>query len=173
MWDSEYWGQDYWGADYWGEAPFIPPIVVTDPDLAISIREAILGDMVITPLLSTYLGDPAVFTRTPVPGGADYPMIVISRNVIKVNQDGVHDYRPTVAYQIATYGKNSAPPEQYRAISTIAYEIRTLLHRQHNLSLTDWTITDQVCSGPVDQPSADQITARVVTLTARLAQLAA
>ena len=143
-----------------------------DPDLTVAIREAILADAGITALLATYLGEPAVFTRRPAPGDAVYPMIVVSGNQSTTNEDGVNDYRPFVSYELATYGINQQPPTQYRDVSTIAYALRTLFHRQHNLEIDDWAVIDQRCNGPTDSPSIGSFTVRAVSLTVRLAQAA-
>jgi hypothetical protein len=149
--------------------PFVPPVDVVQPDLTDAIRAAIVGSSCSTGL-STYLGAPAVFTRTPVPGDADYPMVVISKNINQQNEDGVDDFRPFLSYSISVYGRN-AEPDEYNIVSAVAYCIRTLFHRQRNLSINQWGTTLQLCTGPTDQPSAGEITTRTVTLNVRIAQL--
>jgi hypothetical protein len=143
-----------------------------DADLTDAIRAAIVGSSCALQL-ATYLGAPAVFTRTPVPGNATYPLVTISRNTSSADEDGTNDRRPLLSYSISVYGSNqSIPAFPYRTVSGIAYCLRTLFHRQRNLALGEWGITDQRCIGPVDQSSVGQITTRVVTLNVRIAQLA-
>lgn len=143
--------------------------MTTDPDVILSIRDLILGQPVITGLLSSYLGAPAIFTRVPVPDAAIYPMITISRNRMQSNEDGVNDHRPVLGYEIATHARNDLPPTQYRDVSTAAHAIRALFHRRRNITLQGWSIIDQRCIGPTELSPVDQITTRVVNLTVRLA----
>lgn len=145
---------------------------MADPDLADAIRLVIVGSSCALEL-ATYLGAPAVFTRTPVPGDAGYPMATISLNTNPANEDGINDFRPLLSYSIMVHGSNqSIPATQYRTASEIAYCLRTLFHRQRNLTLSGWGIVNQRCVGPVDQPSTGQITTRALTLNVRIAQLA-
>ena len=56
-------------------------------DLTIPIRNKILSDPIANSLLATYLGSKSVFSRTPVPSDAPYPMIVISPVVCDLRKD--------------------------------------------------------------------------------------
>lgn len=146
---------------------------MADPDLIVSIREVVVADSTLVALLSSYQGSPAVFTRTPVSGADDtiYPCVTISRNLGRINQDGVNDFRPVLVYELASNGRNDVPASEYRKITEIAYRLRELFHRQRNIELDDWGVVDQIVSGPADQ-SSEKIARKVVTLTVRLAQLA-
>lgn len=144
---------------------------MADPDLSEAVRLVIVGSPCAAGL-AMYLGTPAVFTRAPVPGDADYPLVTVDRNSNPANEDGVNDFRPMLSYSIMVHGLNqSTPADQYRVVNEIAYCLRTLLHRRRNLVLNTWGIVDQRCIGPVDQPSTGQITTRALTLNVRIAQL--
>ncbi len=142
-------------------------VVVTPPDLTAALR-LLIAESTCALQLATYLGDPAVFSRVPVPAAADYPMVVITTASVQ-EEDAVRDFRPTLSYNIAVSGLNNEAA-QYRVVSQVAYCIRALLHRQKNVVIDEWTTVDQRCIGPVDQPSAGSISTRVVTLIARIAQ---
>lgn len=145
--------------------------MTTDPDAILSIRDLIVAESAITGLLSSYLGSPAVFTRVPVPDAATYPMITISRNIVQVNEDGIDNYRPVMAYEIAAHARNDLPPTSYRDVGTLGSLIRALFHRRRNITIPDWAIIDQRCTGPTDLSPVDQITTRTVTLTIRASML--
>jgi hypothetical protein len=141
--------------------------LTTDPDVILSIRDLIVANTAITDLLASYLGAPAVFTRVPVPDAAPYPMITISRNQMQANEDGLDSYRPVLTYEISAHGRNDLPPTQYRDVGTLGTLIRALFHRRRNITLMDWGIIDQRCTGPTELSPVDQITTRSIRLTIR------
>ena len=165
------WG-DSWGGS-WAESWALPESALSgDPDLTEAIRTAIVNsDCALN--LATYLGSPAVFTRLPTPGNAPYPLVtVLLASNPAADEDAVNDRRLLLSYAISVHGSNrSVPATQYRLVAQIAYCLRTLFHRQRNLTLDDWDVVDQRCVGPADQPSIGQIATRVVTLNVRIAQL--
>ena len=163
------WGNS-WGNSWANTWALLESDDTVAPDVTEAIRTLII-DSSCALGLATYLGAPAVFTRTPVPGDAGYPMVTISGN-LNQEEDGINDFRPLLSYSVMVHGSNqSIPATQYRTVSDIAFCLRTLFHRRRNITLSTWGIIDQRCVGPVDQPSSGQITTRVLTINVRLAQL--
>jgi hypothetical protein len=146
------------------------PDVIDEPDFLSAIRAAIIASSCSMPL-ATYKGSKAVFTATPVPYDAPYPMVVITFAEQDHQADAIRDYRPVLTYRIEVAGEHSAPPDQYRIVSEVAYCLRTLFHRKRNLSAAGWGLTQQACTGPIDEPSAEQTTSRVLTLNVSTARL--
>lgn len=138
-------------------------------DLAASIRNAIIGQSAIVAQLSAYAGGYPVFTRRPVPDGAPYPMVVVSPDVTATDLDGINDYRPVQIRDVAVYGHNDLPAS-YRQVETIARAVRELFHRQQDsMTVSGWTVTQIVASGPRAAPVDDEKTVgRVVELTIHL-----
>lgn len=117
--------------------------------------------------LSQYGGEPAVFTRRPVPQGATYPHIIISPDVAIGDQDGLTSPRPVVLRDIAIYGLQ---PDQYRLVEQLGYAVRALFHRQKwAITPEGYDVIDIVARGPTPGPTDDDTTvARIVGLTIRL-----
>ena len=144
------------------------------------IREALLGMYPITDLLGTYVGEPSIFTRRPVPSEAAYPMVVISPDVVVYDQDALDRRRPVVMRDLAVYGqenatRNGAQVSDYRVIESLGYELRERFHRQKDVLIfpdADYHVIDIVASGPIVAPTGDErLIGRVVTLTIRLQKL--
>lgn len=139
-------------------------------DLAEPIRDALVASSEITALLATYAGDPAVFTRRPVPGDATYPFIVVTPDVTATDQDGLFDFRPIIVREIIAYTSNATPAE-YRKVDQLAYLIRTLFHRQRRaITVAGWGVVDIVVTGPSPTSQDDQTEGRSLLLTISLAQ---
>lgn len=138
-------------------------------NLSEPIRTAIVGTSAITSLLSTYKGSFPVFTRRPVPSDTPFPTIVVSPDVSTTDQDGVFDYRPLVMRDVFAYGRNDLPG-QVRAVEQLGHLLRALFHRQRlALTVSGWSVTDIVVSGPADTPVEDQLVGVRVQLSVSLA----
>lgn len=140
-------------------------------DLAVPIRDALVASSEITALLATYAGEPAIFTRRPVPGNTVFPCILISPDItVNSEDDGINDFRPLATREVVVYSNNDVP-ESYRKADQIAYLVRNLFHRQRNaIVVPSWHVMDIVVTGPAPTSQDDQIEGRVVTLDIRLAQ---
>ena len=97
-------------------------------DLTIPIRNKILADATITNLLPNYLGSKSVFSRTPVPSDAPYPMIVISPVVSDLRKDFLNKKQIKVTHYIGIWGSNDSP-SNYRNVKTLAERVSTILDR--------------------------------------------
>lgn len=139
-------------------------------DLAEPIRDALVASSAITALLATYAGEPAVFTRQPVPGDATYPLIVISPDVDVLDEDGLSDDRPIITRSVIVYSSNQNPTSG-RLANQIAFLVYSLLHRQWRaLTVADWKVVDIIANGPVILTGADQTIGREIPLTVKLAK---
>jgi hypothetical protein len=140
---------------------------VTAPELDVlpGLRAAILAAPAITSKLGVYNGAPSVHTRRPVASDAPYPMVVISK-VTRTDNDGISDFRPLQVVDINTYGPQ---PEAFRDIEKVAELIYVLFHRQSNIVVPGYSVTDIRCKGPSPAPVDDETkVGRRVTLTIRL-----
>lgn len=133
-------------------------------DLAPAIREALIDEVTISGLLAEYNGEPAIFTRRPVPSESLYPMIIVSPDIVINDIDALVSRRPVVIRDVTVYGNQ---PDDYRTIEQIGYSIRQLFHRQRlSITPTGYSVVDIIATGPNPAPTDDQKTvARVVTLT--------
>jgi hypothetical protein len=140
-------------------------------DLAGPIRVAILGNSAITDLLGIYLGEPAVFTRRPVPDDAPYPMIQVSPNISTGNQDFLRARLPMPRRDLGVFGRQ---PDDYRTVEAIAFLLRQQFHRQRfSIDLSPYfNIVELVADGPISAPTDDQmLVGRAVPLRFKLEDL--
>jgi hypothetical protein len=137
-------------------------------DLSIPIRNAIIADAEVAAELPDYLGSLPVFTRTPVPENAPYPMMIIRPDLAISDTDMVNDQVPVIVRDIAIYGSNT-DASSYFAVERIAYLVRDLFHRRPiSLDAAGWRIIEIRAAGPIPAPTDDDLTVgRVVTLTVR------
>jgi hypothetical protein len=140
-------------------------------DLAEPIRDALVASSEITALLATYAGDPAVFTRRPVPGEAGYPFIVVTPDVTVTDQDGIFDFRPLIVREVIAYSRNDTS-ENYRKADQLAYLVHALFHRQRRaITVPGWDVVDIVVTGPSPTSQDDQTEGRSLLLTVSLAKI--
>ena len=142
------------------------------------LRDALIaGDpvrgIVVGADLAEYKGEPAVFTRRPVPEDAEDPMIIINPPVGIGDFDALNSDRPVWSGTVALYGRKGAPgssEDQTRLVDALGYRIRELFHRQRFSVRPDgFSVIDVVASGPIAGPVDDDKTvARIVGLRIRL-----
>lgn len=142
------------------------------PDITIPIKNALLANSTLTSQLPTYAGSRTIFTRRPVPNAASYPMIVISKDINIIDEDGVFDWRPVITRDIAVYHTNENDAN-YALAASLAFTIRGMFHRQRNaITVTGWGVTDIRATGPIDvRIDQDNLTGSVVQLAVRVAQI--
>lgn len=133
-------------------------------DFGAAIRTALINDVVAAGLITEWEGEPAVFTRTPVPGDVLFPFVIVSPNIAYVDEGTLSDERPNVVRDIFVYGNQ---PDQYRVVETIANRIQSLFHRtRFSITVAEYNIVLITASGPHQAPADDdKSVARVVTLT--------
>jgi len=141
-------------------------------DLYGPIRTAMIGDAVIAADLSDWKGEPACFTRRPVPDDAVFPLSVI--NPPETNDiDALSSRRDQSVVAIAFYGTKAEPQDpadQTRTIENLAQRAFDLFHRNKWAIQSDaFEIIDIVASGPFAGPTDDdKQVARIVRLRVRL-----
>lgn len=136
-------------------------------DLAAPLRAALLAASGISSRLATYSGEPAIFTRRPLPADATYPLIMINPAAGIGDQDYLNNPMPIVMRDVAVYGNQ---PGDYRAVESMAYDMRELFHRNRWAITPDgYDVVQIVANGPHIGATDDQTTVgRVVGLTIQL-----
>jgi len=144
------------------------------PDLSEPIRTALLEAVAISSGLGVWQGDPAVFTRVPVPADAPYPMSVVSADVAITDDDYLNSEMPIVVRDVLFIGQLGAPgADHYRVVEDMARQARALFHnKRFAISVPGFHVRDLRCSGPIPGPTdtVDEVS-RVVTLVAQLQAL--
>lgn len=118
-----------------------------------ALYDELAADATLTAMLTTYGGNPAIFTTDPAPGDADLPYIVTAGDVAQAaamdtkNSLGREVRRDVRCYTAAT---GSAV-----TVEAIAERVRTLLHRRA-LTIAGFVWILAECSGPfvADEPDA-------------------
>ena len=136
-------------------------------DISVALRNAIINDPIIAPLLSTYRNSPAMFLRHPAPTGATFPYILSGSDTTVTDDDFIADEKPVIIRQISVYGEQKA---HFRVVEQIARRLRVLFHRNPNsISIDGYHVIQITVQGPVDAPVADdQNTGKAVSLTVRV-----
>jgi len=145
---------------------------VSYPELETPLRTALVGVSGITTRLSAYKGSFPVFTRRPVPSDAPYPMIIVSPDIVKDDDDGLSDSRPIITRDISVYGQNDKA-DKYDNVQAIGRLIHDLFHRKRGaITVPGWNVTSITAHGPIPAPvDDDQTVARMVTLSIQLSSL--
>ena len=137
-------------------------------DLRPILREYLLRDTEFSSRLSNYLDSKALFTRTPVPNDANYPLGVISPIVADLQNDFVScGGRRTLSIDVFVYSNNE-DATSYRNVEAAGLRLVKLLHRipRYELSLpTGFSLIQTTAIGPLPGPTNDLIkVARAVTV---------
>ncbi len=141
-------------------------------DLYEPIRTAVISDEVLAEGLSEWKGEPACFTRRPVPDDAEFVLCLI--NPPETNDiDAINSRRDLSIVTLGFYGHKaepSDPADQTRAVEDLAERARVLFHRNKWAIQSDaFQIIDIVASGPFAGPTDDdKQVARIVRLRVRL-----
>lgn len=128
--------------------------VVTD-----AIHDLLAGDGTLPGMLSTYGGEPAVFTTDPAPGDADLPYIVTAGDVSVAPFDTKTTRGRTIMRDVRCYASASGSAV---TVEAIAERVRALLHRQ-SFSIDGFTWIMAECSGPIVADERDAY-GRIVTV---------
>lgn len=127
-------------------------------DLSEPIRDAIIGAPAIANLLAQWNGEPAVFTRRPVPPDAPYPMCAISPNVAATDADWIVTRKPLIQRDIIFYAEADPWGEGVALVMQAHYLARRLFHDNRfcisvpGFHLIETTVTAPI-NGPVDNPA--------------------
>lgn len=142
-------------------------------DVGPALRAAVIANAAISSELSQWQGEPAVFTRLPIPEDATFPCVVIPFDASTLDQDALVSRRTVIMRDIMVYGNIAAPgtsDDDTRIVDDIARELRTMFHRNKAaLVNTSYHVIDIVVNGPRPAPVDDDKTVgRMVTLTLRI-----
>lgn len=142
-------------------------------DLKPAFRDAVMDNASITALLAEWKGEPAVFTRRPVPDDAAYPCAIVGNPVSVTDQDGLTSDRPVVQSDIAFYGHKGTPGstnDQTRSVETMAFAAREHFHRNRfSLQPSGYSVVDIVVAGPIPAPTSDETKfGMLISVTTRL-----
>lgn len=138
-------------------------LIAGDPDRGIDIAE----------LVEEWKGEPAVFTRRPVPADAPDLIIICNPAITILDEDALVSRRPVWTSTIAIYGRKGAPgsaDDQTREVEALGWRIRALFHRQRfSVRPEGFSVIEVTAGGPVPGPTDDdKQVARIVQLRIRL-----
>jgi hypothetical protein len=128
-------------------------------NITAAIYAKLAADATLTALLSTYEGEPAIFTAQPVPELAAFPYIVTAGDVAQAPFDTKTTRGRTITRDVRCY---TAASGSAVTVEAIAERVRALLHRQA-LAVTDHTWLMSECSGPIEADEQDAY-GRIVTV---------
>jgi hypothetical protein len=140
-------------------------------DLLPALRDSVID--AIGTSLPQWRGEPAVFTRRPIPEDAPSIVAIVNPPVSIGDADGLTSDRPIVVHDIAIYGDKGTPgtpQDDTRAVDAMAFQIRDHFHRQKfSVQPVGFYAIDVQARGPIPAPVDDDATVgRIVTLTIRL-----
>lgn len=124
-----------------------------------AIYDVLANDGTLAALLSTYGGQPAVFTTDPAPGDATPPYIVTAGEVSQAPFDTKTTRGRTITRDIRCY--DDADGSAIR-VEAIAERARALLHRQA-LAIVGYVWVWAECIGPIAADERDAY-GRIVTV---------
>lgn len=131
-----------------------------------ALYERLAGDATLVGLLSTYRGEPAIFTTDPAPGDAELPYIVSAGHVAVVPFDTKVDRGRQIWRDVRCY---AAADGSAVTVEALAERVWALLHRQP-LDVEGFGVFLAQCSGPIaaDEPDAYGriVTVRIIMMEA-------
>jgi len=125
-----------------------------------AIHDVLAGDATLAAMLTTYGGEPAIFTTDPAPGDATLPYIVSAGEVAQTPFDTKTTRGRMVIRDVRCYTDATGSAA---AVEAIAERVRVLLHRQ-TIAISDFECVVADCSGPMAADGQDAY-GRIVTLT--------
>lgn len=142
-------------------------------DLLPELRDAVIGIDAVRTELTEWKGEPAVFTRRPIPEDAREVYCLINPPTDVGDFDALNSQRPIVVLDIAVYGRKGAPgsdEDQTRAVERVGFQLRGHFHRNRfSFQPTGFSVISVQVRGPFPAPTDDEQTVgRIVSLTIRL-----
>ena len=124
-----------------------------------AIYSTLATDATLTALLSTYEGEPGIFTAEKVPEEATLPYIVTAGSIAQEPFDTKTTRGRVITRDVRCYAPAGGSAE---TVEAIAERVRTLLHRQA-IAIDDFTWVMAECSGPEIADEQDAY-GRIVTV---------
>jgi hypothetical protein len=139
--------------------------------LTVALRESVID--AIGAGLDLWGGQPAVFTRVPVPKDAPARIAIVMPEAAVSDSDGLTSPRPIVQRDVAVYGRKGEPgsaEDQTRAVEADGYALRDHFHRKKfSVRPVGFSVIDVQARGPIVAPADDDETiGRIVSLVVRL-----
>jgi hypothetical protein len=128
--------------------------------LTAAIYDQLAGDAILTALLATYKGLPAIFTTDPAPGDTGLPFIVTAGEVTQAPSDTKTTRGRDLIRDVRCYAKSDGSAV---VIETIAERVYALLHRQ-NLPINGYQWVLSNCTGPIVADEKD-FYGRIISLS--------
>lgn len=134
--------------------------------LTAAVYDRMANDATLTGLISTYKGEPAIFTIDPVPGDATLPYIVTAGEIAQAPFDtkttrGRRPFRDVRCYASAD---GSAV-----TVEAMAERVRALFHR-YELTVVDFGVIVANCVGPIVADEQDAY-GRILTVEFMLVEV--
>lgn len=144
-----------------------------DLDLGPPLRDSLMDSVGVLEELGQWKGEPAIFTRRPLPQDAPDQVIIIEDPMALTDADALNSDRPIVHLDISFHGRKGAPgtsEDDTRVVVRRAYRARDHFHRQKfSVQPQGFSVIDVRAEGPVVGPTDnDKAISRIVTLTIRL-----
>lgn len=121
--------------------------------------DVLVGDDTLVDMLSTYEGEPAVFTTDPPPDDATLPYIVSAGEISTTPFDTKIVYGRRLSRDVRMY---AAREDSALTIEAIAERVRALFHRQV-IAISGFVVVVAECMGPI-QVDEDDAHGRIVTV---------
>lgn len=134
-----------------------------------AIYDKLAADATLVGLISTYEGNPAIFTTDPAPGDAQLPYVVSAGEVAQAPLDTKTTRGRDLIRDVRCYAPGDRDGGSVILAEAIAERVRALLHRQALIiNGFSWWVSD--CAGPVaaDEPDAY---GRVISLTMKIQEV--
>jgi len=128
--------------------------------LTAAIYDVLAGDGTLAAMLSSYGGQPAVFTADPAPGDAELPYIVTAGEVSQAPFDSKLTRGRTILRDVRCY---AAADGSAATVEAMAERVRALLHRQE-VAIAGFNWIWAACSGPIAADERDAY-GRIVTVS--------
>ena len=142
-------------------------------DLLPELRDGCMDIADLVAELALWKGEPAVFTRRPIPDDATEIYALINPPTTIGDADGLNSDRPVLSHDIAVYGRKGAAgsdEDQTRAVERAGFAVRGHFHRNRfSFQPTGFRVISVTARGPFPAPTDDEQTVgRLVSLTIRL-----
>ncbi len=131
-----------------------------------AIHDVLADDVTLAAMLSTYEGEPAVFTTDPAPGDAVLPYIVTAGEVVANPADTKTTLGRELWRDVRCYTEASGDED---IVEAMAERVRALLHRK-TLEIDGFVWIWALCTGPIAADEEDAY-GRIVTVQMRVEEV--
>jgi hypothetical protein len=126
-----------------------------------ALFDVLAADAELAGLLSTYEGEPAIFSADPVPQDATRPFLVISGSDTDDDFGAKNEVGRSVVRSLRVYG--DADEGTIKPVDDIAERVRSLFHR-NPFPVTGTIVYMVDAQGPLDAPAGPDLYGRRVVL---------